>query len=244
MTVLLGGAHQVYWIYPASLTMFFLTSTRVAYLYVLLMCALIIPTLQASLTTLEFINIFVALFGTTFFINVFANEIKSENRNLDLLATQDFLTKSGNRRAFDHALEMTLKESVILNTPSCLIVIDIDNFKLLNDNHGHSVGDAVLKHLVKSAQTVLRKTDTVYRIGGEEFAILMEDASLDDARGLAEKIRQTIEADSAKATPYYTISLGIAALVSGENGCDWLNRADKAMYEAKRSGKNRVVANT
>lgn len=239
-TVMLGGVQQVYWIYPASLTMFFLTSTRTAYLYVLLMCVLIAPTLQASLSTLELVNVYVALFGTTSFINVFASEIKSENRNLDLMATHDFLTESGNRRAFDNMLKRIVQDNKILNAPASLIVLDIDDFKSLNDNHGHGVGDNVLKHLVKVANKVLRKTDMVYRIGGEEFAILITDAKLDDAQLIAEKIRKKIDNETSQAIPAFTVSLGVSSLLPGESGYDWLRRADMAMYTAKKNGKNQV----
>lgn len=244
MTVMLAGPAQIYWIYPASLTMFFLTSTRIAYLYVVLMCSLIAPTLLAAFSTMELINVYVALFGTTAFISVFASEIKSENRNLDLMAMQDYLTNSGNRRGFDNALNARLQEAALLDLSTCLVVMDIDNFKSLNDNYGHSVGDAVLKHLVATATKVLRKTDKIYRIGGEEFAILMADASLEDARVLAEKIRKKVEDDRSNNVPAFTVSLGISSLLSGESGYDWLKRADMAMYQAKRNGKNQVVVLT
>ena len=224
--------------------MFFLTSSRVAYLYVLLMCILTAPTLHASLSTMEFVNVYVALFGTSAFISVFASEIKSENRNLDLMVTQDYLTSSGNRRGFDIALNTRVQEALLLDVPTCLVVMDIDNFKSLNDNHGHSVGDAVLKQLVATATKVLRKTDKIYRIGGEEFAILMAYASLDDARVLAEKIRREVDNDRSDTIPTFTVSLGISCLLPGESGNDWLKRADMAMYQAKRNGKNQVVVLT
>ena len=240
LTVVLGGVNQVYWIYPASLTMFFLVSTRTAYLYVFLMCTLIFAPLQTSLSTFELINVFVALFGTTSFITVFANEIKSENRNLDQLATHDFLTESGNRRAFDHKLRMLVDEFQSLCGPVSLIVLDIDDFKSLNDNHGHGVGDNVLKHLVKNVNKILRKTDMVYRIGGEEFAILITDATLDDAQLIAEKIRKKIDNETSQAIPAFTVSLGVSSLLPGESGYDWLRRADMAMYTAKKNGKNQV----
>ena len=243
-TVYLAGPAQVYWIYPASLTMFFLTSTRTAYLYVILMCALIAPILYKGLPLMEFINVYVALFGTTAFINVFAKEIRSENRNLDKIATQDFLTGSGNRRGFDGALNECVHQFSQMDVPTCLIVMDIDDFKSLNDNYGHGIGDAVLKHLVDTAKKVLRKTDTVYRIGGEEFAILMADANIDDAQVLAEKIRQKVEDSQCEERPGYTVSLGVSLLTADESGCEWLKRADMAMYQAKKNGKNQVVVLT
>lgn len=129
-------------------------------------------------------------------------------------------------------------------SPLCLIMSDLDFFKKINDTYGHMMGDLVLRHVAGRIQSATRNFDLVGRFGGEEFVIIMTDTNLELATAIAERIREAV-----MHAPFHvkrfniriTISLGVAMLRQGERKESLLERADAAMYEAKRSGRNRVV---
>lgn len=124
-------------------------------------------------------------------------------------------------------------------------MIDIDNFKQVNDRYGHDVGDTVLKTLIQTCQPNLRTTDHLGRLGGEEFIVLLTETKLSDAEKCAEKLRDIIEATAVPVKENeinITISLGVAAIgAQDESFNDTLKRADKALYRAKSEGRNRVI---
>lgn len=173
-----------------------------------------------------------------------ANIVLSE-LELRTLLMEDSLTGAFSRRAFrDEAARASALASRHGHNLS-LIMFDLDQFKSINDKNGHQVGDRVLKACVRAVQGALRKADSVGRIGGEEFAILLPHTNRDDATVVAEKVRQAIASVDIQGTrgPIpISASFGIAALP--RNACDideLLRRADTAMYEAKQSGRNRCV---
>ncbi len=157
----------------------------------------------------------------------------------------DALTKVGNRRAFDDRLERVVELGTICGTASCLIFVDIDHFKMINDKHGHPVGDAVLVRVADAlSRAFLRKSDFVGRYGGEEFAILVLEATLDSSRKmtarLVDRVRELALDDLAPGLRV-TVSVGVAERAEGEMQESWLERADRALYDAKRSGRDRIV---
>jgi diguanylate cyclase (GGDEF)-like protein len=122
-----------------------------------------------------------------------------------------------------------------------LIIFDIDHFKMVNDTHGHDVGDKVLKEVVAVVSGAIRQSDTLYRIGGEEFVILTPYTNRQQAAVLAEKVRAGIENHRFEIIGKVTVSMGCAQLdKKGDDGTRMLKRADQAMYHAKESGRNRV----
>lgn len=131
---------------------------------------------------------------------------------------------------------------------SCtLAMLDLDHFKRINDEYGHTAGDAALTSTVQCLQALLRPYDRIYRYGGEEFLLCMPGTTLDEARGMAERMQaaiaaQSIQFDNAGHLLQVTASFGVAALAQSRSVEDSIDRADKAMYEAKTTGRNRVVA--
>jgi diguanylate cyclase (GGDEF)-like protein len=122
------------------------------------------------------------------------------------------------------------------------MMIDVDNFKVFNDQYGHIAGDRVLVAVGDTLREYLRPTDLIARFGGDEFAILLPDLTLEQARQTAERVREQVSALSpASLTTAITISVGIAGLVGGEDVAALVQRADAAMYEAKERGRNRVM---
>jgi diguanylate cyclase (GGDEF)-like protein len=126
---------------------------------------------------------------------------------------------------------------------AALIMLNVDHFKRINDTHGHGAGDMVLRSLVELCHGTCRDTDTVGRIGGEEFAILCTDTDEESAIGIAERLRARIETTTIRvgsANLQVTASFGVAVLAPGITSAEaWFERADVALYEAKRSGRNR-----
>ncbi len=123
-----------------------------------------------------------------------------------------------------------------------VLMVDIDNFKSINDTHGHQAGDRVIGEAARRLREAVRATDVVARLGGEEFVVLLRDCPLADAVARAEKIRRHIAEVPFTDTGTVTVSVGAAELTAGEDLDHWLSRADRALYQAKRSGRNTVVA--
>ncbi len=154
----------------------------------------------------------------------------------------DHLTGISNRRAFFEAAELELERVRRSPREMSLIFFDADNFKKINDSHGHPVGDIILRHLAETLTATFRQVDIVARIGGEEFAVILPSTGIDAARVVAERLRrqvasQPVEVDGVPIS--YTVSGGIASLDASVNGLDALmKRADQALYAAKAHGRN------
>jgi diguanylate cyclase (GGDEF)-like protein len=163
---------------------------------------------------------------------------------LRMLATTDFLTGLANRREFMARLDDELARLRRRDGSAAVLMLDIDHFKLVNDNHGHAAGDAVLRHMAGLMRASQRKIDSLGRMGGEEFALLLPGADAAAAALYAERLRAAVEAAPLTidgATVVVTVSIGIASMVAADvNGDAALIRADKALYAAKQDGRNRV----
>jgi two-component system cell cycle response regulator len=159
------------------------------------------------------------------------------------MASVDGLTGAFNKRYFEDAVGRLAAARQASAAPLALVVFDIDHFKKINDTWGHAAGDAVLKQLAEVVRGQVRDRDTFCRVGGEEFAILLEGTALAAARGAAEFIRGSIEMTDfvfeGKRIPV-TMSLGVAEHEAGEEASAFFKRADARLYEAKHGGRNRV----
>lgn len=160
------------------------------------------------------------------------------------VATYDMLTGVMTRRAFFNAAESVLRVATRNRTSVSALSIDIDDFKRINDSHGHPAGDAVLSTFGTTLRQCARKSDIVGRIGGEEFALLLPDTDLPGAVNLAGKIQAALLQSHAAGVVRFAVSIGVAHL-NGNNTTTLetlLRQSDHALYQAKRSGKNSVVA--
>ncbi|MDD2991044.1 MAG: diguanylate cyclase [Zoogloea sp.] len=161
------------------------------------------------------------------------------------LIRHDPLTGVLNRKGLDEALSRETALARRRGTGLCLGLLDVDNFKQINDNHGHQTGDEALQHLVEVVRDNVRPQDSVARYGGEEFVILLPDTSLDSAIATLVRLQRALTKRFFMARQQkllITFSAGVAELRDNETPEDAIDRADKAMYIAKRSGKNRVIA--
>lgn len=170
--------------------------------------------------------------------------VSLRTEELEKLATTDSLTNTYNRRKFNQQLNHEMERSRRHHHPLSLVIIDIDFFKSVNDQYGHAAGDDVLISMSKVMKTLMRKTDFICRIGGEEFGIILCDTDEGNAYDVAEKVRICIENTEFSISSQVTISAGIAEYNSDEVMNEFFKRADSALYEAKNTGRNRVFASS
>lgn len=170
--------------------------------------------------------------------------LRSELTEARAAASLDGLTKLSNRQAFDTHVQRISDLGLLFSCPPVLMMLDVDHFKRVNDTYGHPGGDKVLREVANALlRTFLRKQDFVARFGGEEFAVLLIDTSLQSALELAERVRHMVQQRPVKYEDEeisVTLSIGLAALAPGQTPTEWLKRADDALYQAKASGRNCV----
>lgn len=165
-------------------------------------------------------------------------------REAVLRAMNDALTNTGNRLALNQALEREVKLSIRQRSPLSMLVIDIDRFKTINDRYGHTYGDEALKAMVDCTRLCLRETDGFFRLGGEEFVVLLRDTDENLAMQIAERIRaavQQMQFEIDGDAVEMTVSLGVATRLHDECAQKLLSSCDQLMYEAKKDGRNRVT---
>jgi diguanylate cyclase (GGDEF)-like protein len=164
-------------------------------------------------------------------------------RQAERNAHTDALTGLGNRHCMRTMFEREVTRTMHTNRALCLMMIDVDNFKAFNDRYGHIAGDRVLVAVAETLREYLRPTDLVARFGGDEFAVMLPDLKLNQARQIGERIRQQIAALSPPSlSTAITVSIGVAAATDKDHVDSLVQRADAAMYEAKEAGRNRVAA--
>ncbi|MNY34125.1 Response regulator PleD [compost metagenome] len=171
---------------------------------------------------------------------------KHMETELQRLATTDGLTQSSNRRHFFDCAHREFEQARKQGEPLAFLLLDIDDFKVINDTYGHQVGDSVLRRIAESGRGSLRRADVFGRIGGEEFAAVFPGCAPDMALQVAERLQREIQRLSFchdDQTFGITISQGLTSLTAEDENIDALfARADAAMYEAKRQGKNRIIS--
>ena len=163
------------------------------------------------------------------------------NKKLEELATKDFLTDLVNRRRFFEQLESAMAESRVKKTGLSIVMLDIDFFKRINDTFGHDSGDVVLKNTALRVRELLRSSDCAARFGGEEFVLMLRETRIDAAMAIAEAVRGKIANVPFDLVGTVSASFGVAEWNQHEDGRALINRADKALYVAKQSGRNRVI---
>jgi len=188
-----------------------------------------------------------------FFINIepiFKDNIKigyrsicediTDKKRVEKLSVTDQLTKLYNRVKLDQVFNEEINRAKRYNHPFSIIILDIDYFKLVNDNYGHNIGDETLISIAKILQNSIRETDTIGRWGGEEFMILAAETTIENTFALAEKIRKNIEKYNFNVISHKTASFGISTYKLGDTQEVLVQKADEALYIAKKSGRNRV----
>jgi len=195
---------------------------------------------------------------------VLADKLKNLGRELEDARREsalDPLTGLANRKAFDEYITRSIELHSLLGQPASLMMIDVDNFKSINDTYGHTAGDTALRQIASVlSRTFLRRVDFVCRYGGDEFAVILQETKLANAQLLAERLRRQVQelrpiealpvegsakggVDAADATaPQLTLSIGVAELTIGDDAVTWIKRSDSALYQSKRAGRDTVSA--
>jgi len=172
---------------------------------------------------------------------IFAARAEVQRRQLETLATHDSLTGLHNRRAMEHELRIAVETYRRSHVRFGLAMLDLDHFKRINDEYGHEAGDRVLIAFANILRNSTRKVDRVFRYGGEEFVMLFPGVDLAGLRTVTNNLRARTSAELRCPDGTVTTSIGAALLMSGEDEYAWLGRVDTALYQAKATGRDRVV---
>ena len=171
--------------------------------------------------------------------------LERANQQLEKLSMTDRLTGLLNRGTWENLVDAEYERYRRYNHDTCLVMLDIDHFKAVNDTHGHLAGDEVIKHTANVIKSAIRQSDSAGRYGGEEFGIILPETNAEGALTICERIRNAIANSVVKANSVEiacTISVGIAPLnETPENYMQWLQMADKALYSAKENGRNQTI---
>jgi diguanylate cyclase (GGDEF)-like protein len=187
------------------------------------------------------LGLMIALGVSRVFADLYAFQLRNEGRRrlLESQVNSDPVTQLGNRRWFEQVLAREQAMAEQHRKALSLMIVDVDSFKMVNDRYGHNTGDDVLYQVSDTLSRAVRSSDCVARWGGDEFAVVLPETSLDEARIVAEGMRAAV-----LAAPFsikdVSISVGVAQLERGEPAAALIERADRALYVAKRKGKNRV----
>ena len=174
-------------------------------------------------------------------------EVQRSNQKLERLAATDPLTGAGNRRQFIEHIGAEIARAKRSGVPLSLLSLDLDHFKEINDSRGHVVGDEVLCEFVRKCLEAIRPYDSVARVGGEEFMVLLPGATIDTACAVGERLRSAIQGNAfevgSRPSIYVTISIGVSELGrDGDTLDELLSVADQRLYRAKHEGRNRLIA--
>lgn len=231
----------IYWVYSSTIVIYYL----VPYRWALVINGLMLAGVGAVFWGVDYSPVQLYSFLVTIgLINGFSLWFAlSEERNLNLLRSlslKDDLTGIGNRRAFTEKMAETISFHKRYGINACLVCIDIDEFKSVNDTLGHAAGDTAIRNLANCITGMLRESDSVFRIGGDEFVIIADGTDRQAAYQLTEKIRRTVEETDILPNRAVTISLGVTVLKPEDTTDTWLDRADSELYKAKNAGRNQV----
>lgn len=239
--VMVQGVPGVLWSYPVVLYSYFILTRRVANA-----CSLALLG-YLSWLTLRYIDgalalrLFATLLLTIIMINIVLNVIADLHRTLAKQALTDSLTGCFNRRCLEHSLDVLVAGAARHPLTATVLMIDVDHFKPINDAFGHARGDQVLQQIVEVVGARMRRGERLFRWGGEEFLLLLEQTDADGALVVAEDIRRRVETAEILPERKVTVSIGVGQYRAGQSAEDWTRSADAALYRAKAGGRNCVM---
>lgn len=230
------------WSYPAALSFYFMLPERYAWIVNTVFFGLVLPEAWGVFEPFVAVRFAVTLLMTSIFAGIFIRFITKQQIKLEAMSVTDSLTGLFNRTKLENDLKKALLQSHRTGSPVTLLMFDIDHFKEINDIFGHHAGDNVLCAIGAYFQKRIRGSDTVFRIGGEEFIALLYDTDMSDACIVAEEMRKEIELLPLLPDHIVTASIGVANLQPDDDLSGWMKRCDKNLYLAKSRGRNQVVA--
>ncbi len=237
-----GGAEDIQFVYPVIVLSYFLLRPLIALALSAASIVAVAIILLDHIDPFFMSKILLSMLGCSLFAYIFASIRNRQSEQLTLLSTRDPLTGVMNRRSLDERLEQFVLQQKRQEQPAVLIILDLDNFKAVNDRYGHATGDKVLKRVAETIAQRTRATDQLFRYGGDEFVVLLTDVTLEQSVGLAEDLRARVEATEAMEGSGISISLGVSSYETGKSASDWLGGADDGLLKAKSAGRNQVIA--
>tara|TARA_R110000824_G_scaffold12988_9_gene56703 strand:- start:3759 stop:4826 length:1068 start_codon:yes stop_codon:yes gene_type:complete len=237
----INGHAGLYWAYPAAAALFFLLPLREATASNIVFVSVMAVVSFMKFPEADFWRITFSLGLTCLFSMIFAWLVGKLQTELSRLATTDPLTGCLNRSQLADVLNSQIQMRERYERVSSLILLDLDYFKMINDQWGHLAGDKVLTEMALRLRNRLRENDQLFRIGGEEFMIVLPETAQQEANFLAHQLLTSISARPFLEDIKITASASIAEVSKGETWSVWLNRADQALYDAKSQGRDQVV---
>ena len=229
------------WCYPSLVVFYFMLKERQAWSANILLLVLVLPGAWEVLDPSIYFRFVITLLGVSAFSASFVRVIKNQQSMLEKQAVTDPLTGTFNRALLQSKMEKMIQQSNRSDSPMSIVMLDIDNFKMINDSFGHDCGDTVLKGVGDYLNSRIRATDEVYRYGGEEFLLLLFNTNSDQSIQVAEEICDELPKLSLIPDHQLSASFGVSSYKAGENQDSWLKRCDDNLYKAKTTGKNKVV---
>ena len=238
------GYVAILWAYPATVMAYFILERRSANVVSAILLITVLPVAYKWLGGEIALRLLVTLALTVTFANIFSTAILRIQQQLHLLASIDPLTGACNRRYLKKRIDELIALYRDESMTASMLLVDIDHFKAINDEFGHDVGDKVLQQLVICMRDNLRNGDDIFRLGGEEFVVLLPAAGQEIAAGIAETIRSAVSEGHFLEGKTITISIGASERLPQEDEMNWLKRCDEELYRAKEQGRNRVAMST
>lgn len=238
----INGHAGLYWAYPAASALFFLLPLREAIASNIIFVGIMAVVSFINFPEADFWRITFSLGLTCLFSMIFAWLVGKLQNEMTRLATTDPLTGCFNRSQLSDVLNSQIQMRERYERVSSLILLDLDDFKVINDQWGHLAGDKVLKEFALRLRKRLRESDYLFRIGGEEFMVVLPETNQHEGNLLAHQLLTSISARPFLEDIKATASAGIAEISKGETWSVWLNRVDQALYDAKSRGRNQIVS--
>ena len=232
------GQSAYFWFFCSITVNFALLKPKPALIIISVSLLIIFITSDLFLNIVEKMTFIISASTATLFAFIVAQTKEHQRKLLKEIARTDELTGAANRRASTEEINIAISEFKRSQKEYALINLDIDHFKTINDTYGHDIGDKTLIKLVQIINKNTRIEDRLFRVGGEEFIILVKIFAKEEALLLAEKIRQAVENTEILPKKRITISCGVSTLLPTDNAATWRKRADEALYKAKDSGRN------
>ncbi|MBT4160525.1 MAG: GGDEF domain-containing protein [Gammaproteobacteria bacterium] len=231
-----------YWPILLALAFYFVLPERRAWFFNVLTVLVSIPAAWYVLEQEIAVRFSAVLLGVSLFAFISMREINLLHTQLKEQAVKDKLTGLFNRNLQESSLQQAISQNRRSGLPATIVALDIDQFKAINDSLGHPMGDHVLKGVSDLLQKRIRGSDMAFRVGGEEFIVLLHNTNEDQGATFAEELRQEVEKEKLLPDRQVTVSMGVTSYKDDMDSSSWLKTCDEKLYQAKKSGRNKVVA--
>lgn len=239
----MDGIIASFWCFPIVLAAYCMLSERRAWAVNGMILIIALPMAWLTLEAEYALRVTASLGAVSLFAAIMVNVIDEQRRQLHEQLVLDPLTGLLNRLTFTSCMEQSVRLHSRYDQAVSLLAVDIDHFKQLNDSHGHAAGDQVLAMTGHLMRDTLREEDAIFRMGGEEFTVVLKGANENAALEAAERLRVVLATASFSNACHITVSIGVAEHRIGESWENWAKRADDSLYEAKHQGRDQVVIN-